>query len=157
MHSEESRELSTNRKTFPSQRLTRSRPLARLLRNLRLRQILLAASQAARISLTPALSRPSSAAAILRKPLKVRAGRGLSKATQCPMLRRTGWEREYSSAGRFCVSKYHAALDVHKFLEAQNKTTYFLIAQVTPGFARQITKQMSRWMAIPSPSGTGPG
>jgi len=24
----------------------------------------------------------------------VRAGRGLSKATQCPMLRRTGWERE---------------------------------------------------------------
>jgi len=47
-----------------------------------------------KLSLTPALSRPSSAAAILRKPLKVRAGRGLSKATQCPMLRRTGWERE---------------------------------------------------------------
>jgi hypothetical protein len=41
---------------FPFERLTRSRPLARLLRNLRLRQILLAASQAARISLTPALS-----------------------------------------------------------------------------------------------------
>ena len=45
-----------NDRKFSFGRLTRSRPLARLLRNLRLRQILLAASQAARISLTPALS-----------------------------------------------------------------------------------------------------
>jgi len=50
-----------------------------------------------RLSLTPTLSRPPSAVAVPREPLKVRAGRLHSKATQFTVLRRTGWERENGS------------------------------------------------------------